>query len=364
MTIVRWPQRGPCPLAGDVRPGRGPDGGPVRWGRPAYVTGRGRVLTDRRLHLPEQPRCSDPGRRHAAGTPEGVQFQTEPRLAREMIAAALEAGVAAPWVPGGEARGQDPRLRAALEARGTGYVLAVAYCARVRINHVRALVRADTVAERLPTSAWQRQSAGAGAKGPCYCDWAWIPIGTGSHRHLLIRRNHTTGELAFHLCWPPAAVALAGLVRVADVRWSVEECLRAAQGPGRTRSHQVRNWTSWHRHVTLATLAPALPTALAVDAALDRPIDPHHPTRDSDPITLTVPEIRHLPAVTLLPQAVTAARLLHWPTRWRQHQATARRGRYRPRSTGQLARQITKPHWMPTAADPLGSPRRTERGQR
>ena len=53
---------------------------------------------------------------------------------------------------------------------------------------------------------------------------AWIHIGSDSHRHLLIRRNRTTGELAFYLCWSPTEVPLSALVRVAGVRWSVEEC--------------------------------------------------------------------------------------------------------------------------------------------
>jgi hypothetical protein len=66
----------------------------------------------------------------------GVRDQAPPRLAWpglawpglawQMIAAALDAGVTAAWVTGDEAYGQDPQLRAALEACRTGYVLAVA----------------------------------------------------------------------------------------------------------------------------------------------------------------------------------------------------------------------------------------------
>ncbi|WP_458078939.1 IS701 family transposase [Streptomyces sp. EMB26] len=84
----------------------------------AYATGRGRALIDRRLYLPEHSWCTDPERRQAAGIPDEVQFATKPRLAWEMIAAALDAGVEAPWVTGDEAYGQDPQLRAALEPAG------------------------------------------------------------------------------------------------------------------------------------------------------------------------------------------------------------------------------------------------------
>ncbi len=245
----------------------------------ALATSRGRALIDRRLYLPEHSWSQDPERRNAAGIPQTVQFATKPRLASEMIAAALNAGNHRLLVTGDEAYGQDPQLRAALEARGIGYVMAVACLTRVRMNHGRTPVRADPVAGRLPATAWHRLSAGNGAKGPRYYDWAWIHIGTGSHRHLLIRRNRSTGELAFYLCWSPTEVPLSELVRVAGARWSVEECFQAAEGQVGLDHYQVRHWTSWHRHITLAMLALAFLTALAADAAPQRPADAHRLAR-------------------------------------------------------------------------------------
>jgi SRSO17 transposase len=300
----------------------------------ALATSRGRALIDRRLYLPEHSWSTDPERRREAGIPETVEFATKPRLAAEMIAAALDSGITASWVTGDEAYGQDPHLRTVLEARGTGYVLAVACSARVRINHGRTTVRADTVAGSLPATAWQPHSAGRGAKGPRHYDWAWIHIGTGSHRHLLIRRNRTTGELAFYLCWSPTTVTLAELVRVAGIRWSIEECFQAAKSHVGLDHYQVRHWTSWHRHITLAMLALAFLTAVAADAA---PARRHHPAHDSDPISLTVPEIRHLLTAVFTPPAATTARLLHWSIWRRRHQATARRSHYRRRSLDELA---------------------------
>jgi SRSO17 transposase len=254
-----------------------------------------------------------------------------------MIAAALDAGLTASWVTGDEAYGQDPHLRVSLEETGIGYVLAVACSTRVRINQGRTLVRADTLVGRLPTAAWQRYSAGNGAKGPRYYDRAWVRIGTGGHRHLLIRRNRATGELAFYLCWSPTDVPLSALVRVAGVRWSVEECFQAAKGQVGLDHYQVRNWTSWHRHITLAMLALVFLAALAVGAAPDRAVDPHHPTSSREPMPLTVPEIRRLFAACLVPPAMSVARLVHWSTWRRRHQATARRSHYRRRTADEAA---------------------------
>ncbi|MFF3469112.1 transposase, partial [Streptomyces sp. NPDC002619] len=158
-----------------------------------------------------------------------MDFATKPALAGQMIAAAVDTGISASWATGDEAYGQDPILRALLESRRIDYVLAVACSTRVRINHGRTAVRADTVADQLPASAWQRQSAGAGAKGPCYYDWAWIEIGADADRHLLIRRNPGTRELAFYLCWSPRRGPLSELVRVAGIRWCIEEGLCATR---------------------------------------------------------------------------------------------------------------------------------------
>ncbi|WP_149182120.1 hypothetical protein [Streptomyces sp. TRM49041] len=79
-------------------------------------------------------------------------------------------------------------------------------------------------------------------------------------------------------------------------------------------------------------LALAFLTAVAADAAQQRATDPHQPARSSNPIALTVPESRHLLRTVLRPPLVSAARLLHWSTWRRHHQATARRSHYRRRT--------------------------------
>ena len=67
-----------------------------------------------------------PNRLQAAGIPDQAGFVTKPALAQAMLTRALNAAVPAAWVTGDEVYGADPRLWAELEARGVGYVLAVA----------------------------------------------------------------------------------------------------------------------------------------------------------------------------------------------------------------------------------------------
>jgi SRSO17 transposase len=132
-------------------------------------------------------------------------------------------------VTGDEVYGADPRLRACLEARQIGYVLAVA-CDHPVVAGGTAW-RADRLRQRVPPRAWQCVSAGRGAKSHRFYDWAFVQLDPGdrgphdpAQRWLLIRRNRTTGELAFYHCWTPRPVPLATLVTVAGRRWSIEMC--------------------------------------------------------------------------------------------------------------------------------------------
>jgi SRSO17 transposase len=160
-----------------------------------YAGPRGHALIDRELYLPKSW-TDDRDRCAAAGIPATVTFATKPQLARRMIEQAAGAAVPFAWVAGDEVYGDNGPLRTWLETRRIAYVLAVACDHRVPAGAGRTL-RADQLAARLPGKAWQRLSAGAGAKGHRWYDWAWVTIndpGPG-HRCLLIRRNRSTGEL-------------------------------------------------------------------------------------------------------------------------------------------------------------------------
>jgi SRSO17 transposase len=96
----------------------------------AYAGAAGYAMIDRELYL---PRCwmTDSQRCTTAGIPADIMFATKPALAATMIDRALDAGVPARWVAADEVYGADPRLRADLEKRQVGYVLAIGCDRRV-----------------------------------------------------------------------------------------------------------------------------------------------------------------------------------------------------------------------------------------
>jgi SRSO17 transposase len=293
-----------------------------------YASRAGYAFIDRALYLPRSW-TGDPARCAAAGVPDDVQFATKPAQARQMIVRALEAGTPARWAAGDEVYGADPGLRKELVRRRVGYVLAVAKDHPIRTGI--GIRRADELARRLPKQAWQRRSAGKGAKGERFYDWALVdtvdptadPDRTGCH-WLLLRRHRRTGELAFYRAYSPTPIPLAALVRVAGTRWQIEESFQSSKELSALDEHQVRRWDSWHRWTILAMLAHAF---LSVLTATQPPPDP-----DSGLIPLTRNEIRRLFTAAVTPLQ-KARHLLHWSTWRRRHQARSRASHYRRQNT-------------------------------
>src|SRR5215217_1576421 len=173
-----------------------------------YASRHGRALIDRALYLPERW-IGDPARCAAAGVPTGLALTSGQRL---------------------------------------GFVPVENWLAKV------------------PPEGWRRLSAGEGAKGPRFYDWAYLPYrgaAPGWRMGLLIRRSPAKpDELAYHLTHAPEGTTLAELVRVAGTRWAIESCFEAAKGEAGLDEYEVRSWVGWHRHVTLAMLAHAYLAAL------------------------------------------------------------------------------------------------------
>jgi SRSO17 transposase len=286
-----------------------------------YASRGGHGVIDRELYVPKGW-IADPDRCQAAGVPDRVRFATKPTLATRMIGRALDAGVPAAWVAGDEVYGNDPGLRAELERRGVGYVLAVA-CDHP-VSSGGATQPADALLRRIPARAWQCISAGKGAKGHRYYDWAFVRLDDGQHgQHwLMLRRNQRTRELAYYHCFLPHPVPLATLVRVAGRRWTIEERFQTGKGLCGLDQHQVRRWTSWYRWVTLAMLAHAFLVVVTLAEHTRHPPPPEQ-------VPLSCNEVGHLFAALAAQPVGDRAHRLRWSAWRRRHQQRARLCHYR-----------------------------------
>jgi SRSO17 transposase len=254
----------------------------------AYASARGHALIDREIYLPHSW-CDDPARCAAAGVPEQVRFATKITLARRMLTRAAQADVPAAWATADEFYGGRRGLRRDLQARSMGYVLAVAKNHRLTTTPAIGPQRVDQITASLSLRTWNRYSAGHGAKGPHDYDWAWVaitppPDETTGHHYLLVRRNISTGELAFYRCWSP---------------WSGWPAPAGASKPPSKPARTPPAWTN---------------------------------TRSAAGIPLSVNEIRRLFAKLVANTIHTISHCLAW-SHWRRlHQARATTSRYRRRN--------------------------------
>ena len=226
--------------------------------------------------------------------------------------------------------GSDRALRLWLEENHYWFVLAVTKAEALWSGFEQQ--RADERAATLPAQAWQRLSCGDGAKGPRHYDWALLPLPRFMQENdilhaLLIRRSLTDGELTYFVVFAPADTSLQSLVHVAGQRWKVEECFELAKDEVGLDQYEVRHWTGWYRHITLAMWALAYLTVTRSQANLQK--------KNSQGLTPLVPlsvcEIRHLLYTLLWKVAPTAAFILAWSHWRRQHQFRAKRAHYRRR---------------------------------
>ena len=102
-------------------------------------------------------------------------------------------------------------------------------------------------------------------------------------------------------------------MRVAGTRWTIEACFEAAKGEVGLDQYEVRSWTGWHRHITLAMLAHAYLAVLRQTAAGEKPGPPAaiKLALRRELLPHTVPELRRL-----LWRLVWARPPTSWPGRY------------------------------------------------
>lgn len=229
-----------------------------------YASPQGHLMLDRELSLPKEW-TNDAARCQGAGIPAERFFATKPQLAQQMLKRTFDAGIPAAWVTGESVYGDNRSLRLWLEAHDHAHVLAVSgkeYVWRAgRPSQVKTLVAT------LGAEGWSRLSAGAGAQGPRWYDWRWLPLAPPLQppwrRWLLVRRSlHDPTELTAYVVFAPQATGLETVVQVAGSRWTVERCFEEAKGDVGLDQYEVRSWTGWYRHITLVMWAYALLTVL------------------------------------------------------------------------------------------------------
>lgn len=220
----------------------------------------GHALIGRSLYLPADW-AADEERRELAAVPDEIMSATKPQLAGDLLQHAHDRGIRAGFVAGDEVCG-GLDLRRSIRERGTGYVLAVRSNCMVTLPSGRRLT-VKTAASLVKPAMWQRMQAGSATRGARDYHWAMTEITPDDtpegqdpgHAVLLLRRHRYTGTVSSFLCWTPAPVPLAKLIKAAVTRWRTEEDHQLPEQVSGLDSGQVTTWTSWHRWTAISLLA-------------------------------------------------------------------------------------------------------------
>lgn len=239
------------------------------------------------LYLP-QAWTEDAERCRKAGVPESRPFRTKIALALELIDHLLEWGLSRQPVLADAGYGNNTEFRQGLVDRHLHYVVGVesntavwekptqrlqprprASRGRPRRPYYRGQPTAlRDLAAALPAESWRTLTWRPGSQGPQRGRFAACRV-QPAHGHVQNRSELQPVWLLIE--WPPEAeaptkywfsnlaeeVSLRRLVRLAKLRWRVEQNYQQLKEELGLDHYEGRGWQGWHHHVTLVCLAYA-----------------------------------------------------------------------------------------------------------
>jgi SRSO17 transposase len=252
-----------------------------------YATDDAAVPVDFALYLPTE--WLEPERRAEAGIPEHVTFQTKWTLALTLIDRALEWQVPTGVVTADAGYGNISEFRAGLAQRDLRYVVGVQSTTTVWTDadnltiptsrvpgrrgrprrkplEVGAPQQIRALSQSWPLEQWQRIMWREGTKGPMASRFAAARVlpangyehtGSRERPHWLLV-EWPEGEpvpTKFWLANLPPDTDLVSLVRLAKVRWWIEQGYQQLKDELGLDHYEGRSWQGWHHHITMTMLA-------------------------------------------------------------------------------------------------------------
>ena len=249
-----------------------------------YATDDAAVPVDFALYLPEE--WLEPEQRAAAAIPDDVTFQPKWALALALIDQAREWGVPAGVITADAGYGNSTDFRTGLADRNLPFVVGIQSTTGVwpdegnlvsapRGRRGRPRLKplevgppvsvADLSRSWLP-ERWQRVMWREGTKGEMTSRFAAARV-LPSHGYQHSRPKEGTRWLLVE--WPenepaptkywladlPEDTTLVGLVRLAKIRWWIEQGYQQLKDELGLDHYEGRTWQGWHHHVTLTMLA-------------------------------------------------------------------------------------------------------------
>jgi SRSO17 transposase len=249
-----------------------------------YATDDAAMPLDFALYLPEEWLEQEP--RREAGIPQDVTFHSKWDLALTLIDRALAWEVPKGVITADAGYGNITEFRAALAERQLLYMVGIQNTTSVWVDAGNLIVPSlgrrgrprrrplDTgnpmsvaeVSQGLSQEHWQRVTWREGAKGPMMSRFAATRVlpshsyqhGGGKERTLwLLTEWPEEAEVPtkFWLANLPEGTSLISLVRLAKIRWWIEQGYQQLKDELGLDHYEGRTWQGWNHHVTLTMLA-------------------------------------------------------------------------------------------------------------
>lgn len=249
-----------------------------------YATDDAAVPLDFALYLPEE--WLEEKRRQKAGIPKEVMFQPKWALALALIDRSLAWGVPRGVIVADVGYGNTTKFRTGLAQRELLFVVGVQSTTTVWVDlanlgapslerpdlsgwkpsDMGAALSAAEVSQSWPQERWQRVTWREGTKGPMTSRFAAARV-LPSHSYqqggpkeeilwLLVEWPETeAAPTKFWLARLPEDTSLLSLVRLAKIRWWIEQGYQQLKDELGLDHYEGRSWQGWHHHVTMTMLA-------------------------------------------------------------------------------------------------------------
>jgi SRSO17 transposase len=249
-----------------------------------YATDDAAVPLDFALYLPEQ--WLEEARRQKAGIPKDVTFQPKWALALALIDRALAWEVPSGVIVADAGYGSTTEFRTGLTKRKLLFVVGIQNATTVWVDsghleappagrrgrprhkplEVGAPISVFEISQGWAQESWQRITWREGTKGPMTSRFAAIRVlPSHSYQHggskediLWLLAEWPEAEAAptkFWLANLPGDTSLLSLVRLAKIRWWIEQGYQQLKDELGMDHYEGRSWQGWHHHVTMTMLA-------------------------------------------------------------------------------------------------------------
>jgi SRSO17 transposase len=242
-----------------------------------------------RLYLPKEEWAADMARRHKAGVPAEVEFQTKVEIAQAQLRFACEAGLPRGVVLTDSFYGRSGAFRAEITALGLRYVAGIPSTITVKPPATEMIpaetwsalglsakrrrgdgsprvVSVQELAHALPKRAWRKITWREGTNTKLSSRFARLRVrvaqrdepltDSGPEEWLLIERPEDEAEpTKYWLSTMPEDTTFRALVDIAKLRWRIERDYQDLKQEVGLGHFEGRGWRGFHHHATLCIAA-------------------------------------------------------------------------------------------------------------